>query len=79
MATDEESPLVAGELPLQPLNHKRDVYLLCWAFLLIFLAYGAVQNLESTMNTVSNFLKNSLISRILILGFSDENVFHLLF
>lgn len=56
MATDEESPLVAEEH--QPLNHKRDVYLLCWAFLLIFLAYGAVQNLESTMNTV-NFLKIS--------------------
>lgn len=50
MATDEESPLVA-ELQPQPLNHKRDVYLLCWAFLLVFLAYGAVQNLESTMNT----------------------------
>ncbi|KAL1545922.1 UNC93-like protein 3 [Salvia divinorum] len=51
MAIDEESPLVAEEGPPQPLNHRRDVYLLCWAFLLIFLAYGAVQNLESTMNT----------------------------
>ncbi|XP_047938017.1 UNC93-like protein 3 [Salvia hispanica] len=51
MATDEESPLVAEQAPSQPLNHRRDVYLLCWAFLLIFLAYGAVQNLESTMNT----------------------------
>lgn len=53
MATDEETPLVAEECPPQPqpLNHKRDVHLLCWAVLLIFLAYGAVQNLESTMNT----------------------------
>ncbi|KAG6437410.1 hypothetical protein SASPL_102326 [Salvia splendens] len=51
MATDEESPLVAEQAPSQPLNHRRDVYLLCWAFLLIFLAYGAVQNLESTINT----------------------------
>ncbi|KAG6434075.1 hypothetical protein SASPL_105696 [Salvia splendens] len=51
MATDEESPLVAEQAPPQPPNHRRDVYLLCWAFLLIFLAYGAVQNLESTMNT----------------------------
>ncbi|XP_057778933.1 UNC93-like protein 3 [Salvia miltiorrhiza] len=51
MAIDEESPLVAEERPPQPLNHRRDVYLLCWAFLLIFLAYGAVQNLESTMNS----------------------------
>ncbi|GFP98361.1 unc93-like protein 3 [Phtheirospermum japonicum] len=52
MATDEESPLV-DETPSQsrPLNHKRDVHILCWAFLLIFLAYGAVQNLESTINT----------------------------
>ncbi|KAL3628609.1 hypothetical protein CASFOL_027655 [Castilleja foliolosa] len=52
MAIDEESPLVE-ETPSQsrPLNHKRDVHILCWAFLLIFLAYGAVQNLESTINT----------------------------
>ncbi|KAI3474075.1 hypothetical protein Pfo_028863 [Paulownia fortunei] len=53
MATDEETPLVVEENPpqSQPLNHKRDVHILCWAFLLIFLAYGAVQNLESTINT----------------------------
>ncbi|KAK6140308.1 hypothetical protein DH2020_025945 [Rehmannia glutinosa] len=53
MATDEETPLVVEESPSQSqqLNHKRDVHILCWAFLLIFLAYGAVQNLESTINT----------------------------
>ncbi|KAL7136485.1 hypothetical protein ABFS83_10G034300 [Erythranthe nasuta] len=50
MATDEETPLVVEEIPSQ-LNHKKDVHILCWAFLLIFLAYGAVQNLESTINT----------------------------
>ncbi|KAL8480532.1 hypothetical protein ACS0TY_027175 [Phlomoides rotata] len=49
MATDEETPLTAQES--QPLNHSRDLHILSWAFLLIFLAYGAVQNLESTINT----------------------------
>ncbi|KAK4478577.1 hypothetical protein RD792_014063 [Penstemon davidsonii] len=52
MATDEETPLVDENPPRsQPLNHRRDLYILCWAFLLIFLAYGAVQNLQSTINT----------------------------
>ncbi|KAL2533743.1 UNC93-like protein 3 [Abeliophyllum distichum] len=52
MATDEETPLLVENLPSTPtLNHKRDVHILCWAFLLIFLAYGAAQNLESTINT----------------------------
>ncbi|KAL8484013.1 hypothetical protein ACS0TY_026636 [Phlomoides rotata] len=49
MATDEETPLTAQKS--QPLNHSRDLHILSWAFLLIFLAYGAVQNLESTINT----------------------------
>lgn len=55
MATDEETPLVVEENTSQsrPLNQRRDVHILCWAFLLIFLAYGAVQNLESTINTVN--------------------------
>lgn len=47
---DEEAPLVVDNLA--PLNHNRDVYILSTAFLLIFLAYGAAQNLESTINTV---------------------------
>ncbi|XP_077213037.1 UNC93-like protein 3 isoform X2 [Tasmannia lanceolata] len=34
-----------------PKNHWRDVHILSFAFLLIFLAYGAAQNLESTVNT----------------------------
>ncbi|GER28621.1 UNC93-like protein [Striga asiatica] len=45
MAIDEESPLVE-ENP-QPLNHRRDVHILCWAFILIFLAYVVVRKLGS--------------------------------
>ncbi|KAL7248304.1 hypothetical protein ACSBR2_003086 [Camellia fascicularis] len=51
---EEEAPLVAENSETQTLtkkNHTRDVHILSSAFLLIFLAYGAVQNLESTINT----------------------------
>jgi hypothetical protein len=38
----------------QKQNHAKDVHILSSAFLLIFLAYGGgIQNLESTVNTVS--------------------------
>lgn len=48
---DEEAPLVAiVEAPKN--HHTRDVYVLSFAFLFVFLAYGAAQNLESTVNTV---------------------------
>ncbi|EPS67279.1 hypothetical protein M569_07495, partial [Genlisea aurea] len=61
---EEESPLVAEEIPLQspspPSNPRRDVHILCWAFLLVFLAYGAVQNLESTINTEGDLGTTSL-------------------
>lgn len=50
---DEETPLIAEPSQSQTLNHTRDVHFLSCAFLLIFLAYGAAQNLESTINTVS--------------------------
>lgn len=51
---DEEAPLVGDKLVEIPKkNHARDVHILSSAFLLVFLAYGAVQNLESTLNTVS--------------------------
>ena len=52
---DEETPLVDDNLVVQTpkKNHARDVHILSSAFLLVFLAYGAVQNLESTLNTVS--------------------------
>ncbi|KAI6704785.1 hypothetical protein NL676_007747 [Syzygium grande] len=36
-----------------PRGHARDVHILSCGFLLIFSAYGATQNLESTVNTVS--------------------------
>ena len=53
-AMDEEAPLVDDKLVEIPKkNHARDVHILSSAFLLVFLAYGAVQNLESTLNTVS--------------------------
>ncbi|KAL7169942.1 hypothetical protein ACSBR2_034902 [Camellia fascicularis] len=50
---DEETPLVAEHSDSKTLNksHSRDVHILSSAFLLIFLAYGAAQNLESTINT----------------------------
>ncbi|XP_058210340.1 UNC93-like protein 3 [Rhododendron vialii] len=50
---DEEAPLLAettdSKTPAK--NHTRDVHILSSAFLLIFLAYSAAQNLESTINT----------------------------
>jgi len=57
---DEETPLVVAtnDSPIQFQPHKshtRDVHILSIAFLLIFLAYGAAQNLQSTLNTVSYY------------------------
>ncbi|KAF7145480.1 hypothetical protein RHSIM_Rhsim04G0155900 [Rhododendron simsii] len=50
---DEEAPLLAettdSKTPAK--NHTRDVHILSSAFLFIFLAYSAAQNLESTINT----------------------------
>ncbi|EXC31024.1 hypothetical protein L484_021326 [Morus notabilis] len=50
---DEEAPLVVGDNSAiqSQNNHTRDVYILSFAFLFIFLAYGAAQNLQSTLNT----------------------------
>ncbi|KAK3031693.1 hypothetical protein RJ639_035279 [Escallonia herrerae] len=48
---DEETPLVVERSRTELVNHTRDVHILSWAFLLIFLAFGAAQNLESTINT----------------------------
>lgn len=53
-ARDEEAPLVADDLPQKKRDHTRDVHILSSAFLLIFLAYGAAQNLETTINTEGN-------------------------
>ncbi|KAL2509511.1 UNC93-like protein 3 [Forsythia ovata] len=73
MAMDEETSLVfENSSPARTLNHKRDVHILCWAFLLIFLAYGAVQNLESTINTEGDLGNISL--GILYLSFAVFSV-----
>lgn len=76
---DEELSLI-GQTKT-PLNHTRDVHFLSWAFLFIFLAYGAVQNLESTINTVSfvsvSFIK--IVSFLLLLLNFDVMINHILF
>ncbi|XP_021887715.1 UNC93-like protein 3 isoform X1 [Carica papaya] len=47
---DEETPLVVNDLQIQtPKNYAKDVYILSSSFLLVFLAYGAAQNLETTV------------------------------
>lgn len=48
--------VITYESPFQLETHKShniDVHVLSLAFLLIFLAYGVAQNLQSTLNTVS--------------------------
>lgn len=55
---DVEKPLLTVEnsslaVLTQKSTHARDVHILSFAFLLIFLAFGAAQNLESSVNTVS--------------------------
>jgi hypothetical protein len=54
---EEEAPLVASvhgaSAVLVVRNHTRDLHILSLAFLFVFSAYGAAQNLESTVNKVS--------------------------
>lgn len=51
---DEEAPLVVGDSRSQtPSSYWRDVHIVSFAFLFVFLAYGAAQNLETTVNAVS--------------------------
>ncbi|XP_061341469.1 UNC93-like protein 3 isoform X2 [Gastrolobium bilobum] len=70
---DEETPLVTVDSPLQqPKSHAKDVHILCLAFLLIFLAYGAAQNLQSTLNTEQDLGTTSL--GILYLSFTFFSV-----
>ncbi|KAK6942931.1 Ion channel regulatory protein, UNC-93 [Dillenia turbinata] len=81
---DEETPLVVNGSNQQTQalkNHWRDVHILSSAFLLVFLAYGAAQNLESTVNTegdlgtISLGILLSLFYVFLICGFpSCENI-----
>lgn len=53
---EEAAPLVAGpgsrRAPASVTGAPRDVHLLSSAFLFVFLAYHAAQNLQSTVNTV---------------------------
>ncbi|CAJ1866119.1 unnamed protein product [Sphenostylis stenocarpa] len=64
---DEETPLVADNSPLEAVkgrSHTRDIHILSLAFLLVFLAFGAAQNLQSTLNTEDDLVlgsKNALL------------------
>ncbi|XP_043698830.1 UNC93-like protein 3 [Telopea speciosissima] len=51
-------PLLQKDLP--PRSRARDVHILTMAFLLIFLAFGAAQNLQSTLNSEQNLGSTSL-------------------
>ena len=64
---DEETPLVGDISGLEgrKSHHTRDVHILSLAFLLVFLAFGAAQNLQSTLNTVSLSVSLSLCVLIL--------------
>lgn len=53
---DEETSLITASHNSALKNHTRDVHILSLAFLLIILAYGAAQNLQSTLNTVRTSL-----------------------
>ncbi|KAL0555558.1 hypothetical protein IC582_009506 [Cucumis melo] len=68
-SVDEEARLLVNDAPISaPVNYTRDVHVLSFAFLLIFLAYGAAQNLESTVNTEEDLGTTSL--GILYLSFT---------
>ncbi|KDP35602.1 hypothetical protein JCGZ_09040 [Jatropha curcas] len=73
-ARDEEAPLVVDSLPIHKLkNHTKDIHILSFGFLLIFLAYGAAQNLETTVNTEQDMGTISL--GILYLSFTFFSLF----
>ncbi|GLT92512.1 hypothetical protein SLE2022_103460 [Rubroshorea leprosula] len=85
-ACDEEAPLVADDVQSPtPKNNTRDVHILSSAFLLIFLAYGAAQNLETTVNaagdlgTISlgilyvSFMFFSLVASLVVRALGSKN------
>ncbi|TXG58593.1 hypothetical protein EZV62_016422 [Acer yangbiense] len=75
---DEETPLVVDSLEIEtPRNNTRDIHILSTAFLLIFLSYGAAQNLQSTINTKDNLGTISL--GILYTSFTFFSLFASLF
>ncbi|XP_020680415.1 UNC93-like protein 3 [Dendrobium catenatum] len=57
----------------RPKNHARDAHILSFAFLFIFSAYGAAQNLQSTVNTEQGLGTTSM--GILYLSFTFFSVF----
>ncbi|GAB2235654.1 hypothetical protein Drorol1_Dr00026086 [Drosera rotundifolia] len=61
-SVNEETPFVVpnSSSAKSPKGHARDVHILSAAFLLVFLAYGAVQNLESTLNSEDDLGTTSL-------------------
>ncbi|KAH1195129.1 UNC93-like protein 3 [Glycine max] len=71
---DEETPLVGDISGLEgrKSHHTRDVHILSLAFLLVFLAFGAAQNLQSTLNTEDDLGTTSL--GILYLSFTFFSV-----
>ncbi|XP_044474394.1 UNC93-like protein 3 [Mangifera indica] len=71
----EETPLVVDNSSLirTPKNNTRDIHILSCAFLLIFLAYGAAQNLQTTVNTEGNLGTISL--GILYVSFTIFSLF----
>ncbi|XVE96844.1 hypothetical protein REPUB_Repub02eG0258100 [Reevesia pubescens] len=71
---DEETPLVVDVLESEtPKNRTRDVHILSCAFLLVFLAYGAAQNLQTTVNAEGNLGTVSL--GILYVSFAFFSLF----
>ncbi|XP_078181230.1 major facilitator superfamily protein [Carex rostrata] len=76
-SSEEEVPLVvsvdvsgapSAVVRTTPSNHTRDLHILSFAFLFVFSAYGAAQNLESTVNNEGNIGTISLA--ILYLSFT---------
>lgn len=71
---DEETPLVVDISEIgTPKNRTRDVHVLSCAFLLVFLAYGAAQNLETTVNSEGNL--GTLSLGILYVSFAFFSLF----
>lgn len=70
--SDEETPLVTDSNDSTPRNHTRDIHILSIAFLLVFLSFGAAQNLQSTLNTEDDLGTTSL--GILYLSFTFFSV-----
>ncbi|KAL9242497.1 hypothetical protein vseg_016489 [Gypsophila vaccaria] len=59
IAPEESLPLFSPNISPK-LRHTRDVHVLSFSFLLVFSAYGAVQNLESTVNDEGDLGTTSL-------------------